>query len=164
MKRIHYLLLATMLLCCLLSEVRPAAANTSGINLARGPYLVLANEDAWKWSPDVAYDSNHDRYLVVWEVLWPSGHHSIYGRLVSASGQLSSEFVVFDDVYNSKQPAVAYDKIHDRYLVVWSYARELPGSKNCSMKKWQRCKRTISPWRPRRTISLANCGAHSRPS
>jgi hypothetical protein len=85
------------------------------------PYLHLATDDAWKWSPAVAYATLHDNYLVVWENWWPNGHHDISGRLVSASGQLGPEFAVYTSGNNSKQPAVAYDPALDSFLVVWSY-------------------------------------------
>jgi hypothetical protein len=110
-----------VLVCCLLSVVWTAASTSKEIDVWHGPYLKIAEEDNWKWSPAVAYDTNHDRYLVVWENYWPSGYHDIYGRLVNASGQMSSEFVIYSGAYNSKQPAVIFDASQDRYLVVWAY-------------------------------------------
>lgn len=122
MKRLVRWLLGLLLLIGLLGGIGLAVANSSSYNVFHSAYLVLAEDDSWKWSPAVAYSTLHDEYLVVWETWLPgSNHHLIYGRRVGARGQLYPTFVVYDDVNNSLQPAVAYDSTHDRYLVVWSY-------------------------------------------
>ena len=121
MKPITLLVVVLVLVGCLLAGGRPAAAGTASVDKSNSIYLVLATEDDWKWSPKVAYDPVHNVYLVVWENLWPNGDHDIYGRLVTASGVLSLEFVVYSGTYYSKQPDVAYDSISGRFLVVWSY-------------------------------------------
>jgi hypothetical protein len=108
-----------ILFCVLFGLLLPAAANSFGVR--RGPYLIVAAEDNWKWSPAVAYASQHDEYLVVWETWEANGHHAIYGRRVSPLGQMFSEFLIYSGQYNSLQPTVAYDVTHDRYLVVWAY-------------------------------------------
>ncbi len=122
MRILRFFLLGILLLGCLISEIKPAVAETAEINLRQSPYMILAAEDNWKWSPAVAYDPDHDAYLVVWEDVWPgTNHHNIYGRLVTAGGLMSPDFLIADDINNSLQPDVAYDNIHDRYLVVWAY-------------------------------------------
>jgi len=121
MNRLMRWVLASGLLCSLLGGAWLAAAKTSSVIVAHSVYLLLGVEDSWKWSPAVAYDPPHDEYLVVWEAILTNGHHVIYGRRVSAFGQIYAEFVVYDSTYDSKQPAVAYDSTHDRYLVVWAY-------------------------------------------
>jgi hypothetical protein len=116
---------------------QPAAANTSAPGLWSGKYLHLAEEDNWKWSPAVAYAPQHDRYLVVWENIWPgTDHHNIYGRLVGADSAVSAEFIVYNDTYNSLQPAVAYDSTHNRFLVVWSYDSQGNGTDNDIMGRF----------------------------
>ena len=118
------------IICTLLSGAWLAVGNSSSYNLSQSRYLVLADDDSWKWSPAVAYAPPHDEYLVVWETILPNNHHLINGRRVSAMGQMYPEFVVYDGTYNSLQPAVAYDSAHDRYLVVWSYDSAGDGSDN----------------------------------
>jgi hypothetical protein len=120
------LLVGVMLLVCLLTGSVSAGAQVSAQgSLYQTPYVTVAGENNRKWSPAVAYDSNHNEYLVVWETIETGGQHNIYGRRITAGGTLLGEFLVFSDtIYgrDSLQPSVAYDSAHDRYLVVWSYA------------------------------------------
>lgn len=74
-----------------------------------------------RYKPAVAYNSLHDEYLVVWHNEWLSGHHDIYARRVSATGQLLSWFSVSAGTNNRTEPAVAYNATNDEYLVVWRY-------------------------------------------
>lgn len=114
--------LGLALLVYLFAEGPPAAGSAAQINRYQSPYLQVSVKDSWKYSPGVAYAGKHDQYLVVWENLPTSGPIEIYGRRVSAAGQLLGDmFIISSGGHNSKQPAVAYDDIHDRYLVVWSY-------------------------------------------
>jgi hypothetical protein len=99
-----------------------AAASVSG-----GPYMsheITVNAvDNSKYGPSVAYNSNHNEYLVVWDAAWLSGANDIRAQRVSARGQLlGSEFVVYSNSSHlSSEPSVAYDPVNDRYLVVFSY-------------------------------------------
>ena len=128
MKRLLRPMLGLGLVCGLLCGVWLAVAKASGTNVIHSAYLVLGNDDSWKYSPSVAYSPLHDRYLVVWETWLPGEHHRIDGRLVGATGELSSKFEVYDNTNNSLQPAVAYDSTHDRFMVVWSYDYNGDGS------------------------------------
>jgi hypothetical protein len=72
----------------------------------------------------VAYNSQHDEYLVVWEER-DATTSSVRGRRVSATGWLPGNVFtvasgVMTDVYCS-DPAVAYSSAADRYLVVYDY-------------------------------------------
>ncbi len=109
-----------------------AAANVqdgrrvSGLSLlaAAAPYLshelVISELDNVKYAPDIAFNSKHNEYLVVWENNW-GAHHDIYAQRVSASGQLLSWFAVSANPPGPSQqePSVAYDPSRDRYLVTW---------------------------------------------
>lgn len=74
-----------------------------------------------QYSPDIAYNSLHNEYLVVWENLWAGGGHDIYAQRVSTDGHLLSWFSVSTSAYSKMNPSVAYDPTHDRYLVVFAY-------------------------------------------
>ena len=63
----------------------------------------------------------HNEYLVVWENSWAGGFHDVYARRVSADGRILSWFAVPSNTNKTVNPAVAYDPIHDRYLVVFGY-------------------------------------------
>jgi hypothetical protein len=69
-------------------------------------------------SPDVAWNSRRNEYLVVWV-----RDEVIYARRVGLTGQLlGSELVVNSATqFSSGDPAVAYASTSDAYLVVWVY-------------------------------------------
>jgi hypothetical protein len=96
------------------AEVSAAAATLS-------PEIVISALNNVKHLPAVAYNPNHDEYLVVWQNNWPS--RDIYAQRISSRGQLLSWFTVTTgaggDQHDRAQPSVAYDTIHDRYLVVF---------------------------------------------
>jgi len=71
--------------------------------------------------PAIAYNWQHDEYLIVWHNTWPSGLRDIYARRVSGDGQLLSWFAVSAGSNDRAQPSVAYNAINDEYLIVWMY-------------------------------------------
>lgn len=124
-------ILGVVLLVGLLVGEAPLAGLAAPASLYQSPYLVVSQDDNWKYSPAIAYASKHSVYLVVWENVWPNGHHDISGRLVAATGQLMfSEFTIYSGTNNSLQPAVTYDSTHDQFLVVWAYDAAGNGSNN----------------------------------
>lgn len=77
--------------------------------------------------PDVAYNSQHNEYLVVWDNE-DATHDSIRARRVAANGWLPGEvFTVASgsiaDTYCT-DPAVAYASVADRYLVIYEYGNK----------------------------------------
>ena len=86
-----------------------------------GDEIAISERSSEEYRPAIAYNSNHDEYLVVWENAWPGGHHDVYAQRVSSSGQLLSWFAVSSNSNSQMEPSVAYDPVHDRYLVVWLY-------------------------------------------
>ena len=100
-------------------------SSSSAAPLAAPSYLsneiVVSSGSSDEYSPDIAYNSKHNEYLVVWENLWPSGHHDVYAQRVSGEGQLLSWFAVSTSLNKQMNPSVAYDPVHDRYLVVFAY-------------------------------------------
>ena len=93
-----------------------------------GPFYIATGAVQRRY-PAVAWDSNHDRYLVVWEQKESSGT-GIRGRLVSGAGQVLGESDIaiseMPYVWYGFRPAVAYAYVSDRYLVVWK--RSVSGS------------------------------------
>jgi hypothetical protein len=73
--------------------------------------------------PDVAYNSKTNQYLVVWQhYLQAVGAYAIYGRLITAAGQLvgTSDIIIRAvSVTTPGRPAVAYSYTSNKYLVVW---------------------------------------------
>jgi hypothetical protein len=75
----------------------------------------------------IAFDSLNNRYLVVWSD-WrnaSSVDSDIYGQLLHADGSLfGKEFPIAKRRVSQKQPAVAFDPAHKRFLVVWKDRRD----------------------------------------
>ena len=105
-------------------DIRAQRVSGTGA-LAGGPFYISAGCPADRHYPDVAYNSVHDQYLVVWEQYEAASGHSIQARRVSGAGQVldTSDIAVRGPGYNlytPVTPAVAYASTSDRYLVVWS--------------------------------------------
>ena len=79
-------------------------------------------------SPAVAYNSEDDRFLVIWYGdHGTDGENEIYGRLIGSDGAaIGPQFRISDmgpnnDVdYDAVNPSVAYNPIANEFLVVWS--------------------------------------------
>ena len=104
-----------------------------------GPEIAISERVSDEYSPAIAYNSVHDQYLVVWENIWPGGHHDIYAQRISGDGRLLTWFAVASGSHKQMEPAVAYDPVYDRYLVVWTY--DTPGDSS----NWDVYGR-FSPW------------------
>jgi hypothetical protein len=90
-----------------------------------GPFYISAGCPADRRNPDVAYDSLHDQYLVVWEQEEASSGFSIQARRVSGDGQVldAADIPIRSagaNLYTPVQPAVEYAFTSDRYLVIWA--------------------------------------------
>ena len=95
--------------------------------------------------PDVAYNSQHGQYLVVWENMDGDGWISIQGRRIAGDGTVldDSDLLIsyLDEDVEAYNPAVAYSASADRYVVVWAemsvsptayhvFARKVPHTDN----------------------------------
>ena len=65
----------------------------------------------------VAYDGLNQRYLVVWDEWWGGGQ--ILGQIVNADGTLQGTHSVISGYNEGKTPTVAFDHLHQRFLVAW---------------------------------------------
>ena len=99
----------------------PAPESVAASNL--GGEIVISDLSGAEYSPAIAYNSVRNQYLVVWEIEWGGGYSDIHARRVSGDGRLLSDFSLASPPFYRSQanPAVAYDPINDRYLVVWAY-------------------------------------------
>ena len=76
-------------------------------------------------SPDLAFDSTNQRYLLVWSADEADGDFLIHGQLLTgaAGAPVSPAFTISAPGpvgTDHRQPAVAYSPEHNQYLVVWS--------------------------------------------
>jgi hypothetical protein len=108
-----------------LGVVGDAGAVPVGVNvrISRG----ASNTD--EVNPAVAYDSDSNRFLTVWEDDRKQSARGwdIYGQLVTAAGdKVGPNFRISRGTTNTdeKFPAVAYDSHNGRFLVVWQDGRK----------------------------------------
>jgi hypothetical protein len=104
-------------------DVRGQRLAADGHSLG-SPFYIAAGAGADRRQPDVAYCSQQDQYLVVWQHQEPATGYSIHARRVSGTGLVldPSDIVARAPGYNMytpADPAVAYSSTSDRYLVVW---------------------------------------------
>lgn len=135
-----------------------------------GPEITISSLNNVKYLPAVAYNPNHDEYLVVWQNNWPG--RDIYAQRVSSRGELRSWFSVASgagsDGYDRAQPSVAYDTVNDRYLVVFIHdvwgngsdwnvnGRFIPwNGPSPSLTEFPICQWTSSQWNPLVRFALA---------
>lgn len=121
-KNAFRLLLITVFLLCTAGYAQAYAIPSPSISTPElGAEIIVSEIDADQYSPDVAYNSVNNEYLVVWENLWGGGHHDIYARRIAGDGRVLSWFAVASGSYKQMNPSVAYDPVRNRYLVVWAY-------------------------------------------
>lgn len=88
---------------------------------------IASPDERWV---DVAYDFNHDEYLVVWGEDFPPAPNGIHARLLDRHG--FPKGAAFDVAppggHARRNPAVAYDGEGDRFLVVYEYDYNGDGS------------------------------------
>ncbi len=103
-------------------DIRAQRVRSDG-KLIGGPFYIAATNGERRY-PDVAYNSVHDQYFVVWEFVDSSGFHGIHGRRVSGSGQVldSNDIIIQSDssLSTPAKPAIAYASTADRYLIAWA--------------------------------------------
>jgi len=103
---------------------KSSSANTDSTNSYLNAEIQISNPaspECDRYKPAIAYNWQHDEYLIVWHNTWPGGNSDIYARRVSGDGQLLSWFAVSSGTNNRLQPSVAYNADTDEYLIVWMY-------------------------------------------
>lgn len=103
-----------------------AIAGSLAGDQAMAPIVGVTAADCDEYRPAVAYSSVHDEHLVVWGDNCPAATPParIWARRFDRYGRpLGDVFPVAptDDLRNRVDPAVTYDPLADRYLVVYGY-------------------------------------------
>ena len=103
--------------------------------------------DAHRYRPQVAFNYNHNEYLVVWHNTWADGDRYIYGRRLDLNGNpIGTPFSISCILNEQVHPFVVYNGTNDVYFVVWMY----DGSgDNTNYQIWG----SIIPW------NAASCGS-----
>jgi hypothetical protein len=98
-------------------------------NLQRGPIIDIWDDDVNNLVPDVAYNSLHDEFLVVWtNNRLDASTIDIYARRIASDGSLLSWFCVVSapGTYHYS-PSVAYSSAQDEYLIAYVYVNPNTG-------------------------------------
>jgi hypothetical protein len=142
MKIRHGLAVVTVLLVAFITSPIGRAAKTqtagaspqgaAGTILPIGNVFQIANQqNVFETRPDVAYNSIHQEYLVVWH---DDGlYATVSGQRISKNGSLiGSPFQIANEGQNidRRYPRLAYDAKSDQYLVVWLQSDSSQGT-NC---------------------------------
>jgi hypothetical protein len=86
-----------------------------------GPFIEIRVDTRDNQNAAVAFNSNHNEYLVVWDEAIHGGEYAIYGRRVSLGGKLLGPAFKIAHYTNRilLMPDVAYSSKQDKYLVVY---------------------------------------------
>lgn len=100
--------------------------STLGAEEAMTPEVVVSQADCYEYSPQAAYNSLRDEYLVVWELVCSSATpvRQVRARRLDRYGRpLATAFDVgpAGDTRDRGEPAITYDLDHDRWLVAYIY-------------------------------------------
>jgi hypothetical protein len=111
-----------------IAAAREGVWKTDGANQVAVPRLssfidIWLETNVDSFEPAVAYNSNHDEYLVVWTNIRGGGAtKDVYARRVRGDGTVLSNFTISHNAnFYNYEPAVAYSLVQDEYLVVWTY-------------------------------------------
>jgi hypothetical protein len=131
MKKTHWfklaltLVLLMPLMAVLAGGPTPSVRAGKELGAMQAPPLGLFI-DIWvdtvdNYNPAVAYNSQHNEYLVVWEND-RGATRDIYARRVAGDGTLLSQFTVVSNANKwNYLPDVGYSPAQDEYLIVYTY-------------------------------------------
>ena len=107
---------STVLVAAILAWAGVAGLSAQGVDHE----VIVSQLDNEKFLPSVAYNGEREEFLIVWHNLWP-GSRDVNAARVDRFGRVISSFNVTTGANDRAQPAVAYDPVRDRYLIVWIY-------------------------------------------
>jgi hypothetical protein len=100
-----------------------------------GSWFAISPSGGNRYNPDVAYDSQHNQYMVVWE-----DGLDVKGRVISATGGFETgEFTIaqgYVGLDSATNPHVAYASHADQYLVIWQYGGAAGSSVQAQAYNW----------------------------
>jgi len=87
--------------------------------LSPAPITSMTNDQL---RPALAYNSDDNEYLVVYEHVYSPTDHDIYARRVSSAGvPLGSDIALASSTNSQGYPSVAYNPLVHQYLVAWEH-------------------------------------------
>lgn len=125
-------LAASLTLGVLAGLIAPAIAMSVTAAPPMSDEFTISARSSEQYEIAIAYNWKHQEYLVVWQD--GVGGTGIYGQRVTALGRLvgPSPIHIAEGGLPRREPAVDYDPVNDRYLVVWMHDRTGSGGWNLS--------------------------------
>jgi hypothetical protein len=112
-----------------MGEVSPQSVADSYL-MAEQKVSIELDPDAHRYRPQVAFNYNHNEYLVVWHNTWANGQRYVYARRLDINGKpLGNVFALTNIVTNQVHPFVVYNGVNDVYFVVWMYDVSMNGTR-----------------------------------
>ena len=102
-------------------DIKARTVVRNGDQLALGSVIDVCTATDCQADANVQYDSVNNRFCVVWEdARNGETNYNVYGRLYDTNGNpVGSEKGIATATYSQCEPAVAFDPIHEQYMIVW---------------------------------------------
>ena len=102
-------------------DIYARTVQKSGSSFQLGTVKTICSESNCQADPYVQYDSENDKYMVVWEdARATTGDYDIYARLFNSNlGTSGSEKQITSDTDTQTEPYAAYDPNNEQYFIVW---------------------------------------------
>jgi len=86
-----------------------------------GPDISICNEQSIQADPNVCYNPNDNKFLVVWEdARSGTSNYDLYAKLYTTGGsQSGGEHVISDQANAQCEPWIAHDNINNNYMIVF---------------------------------------------
>jgi len=99
-------------------DIKGRTVTTTG---GTGSVIDICSANNCQADPNVQFDSVNNRFCVVWEDARNGlTNYNIYGRLYDTNGNpVGSEKTISSAANSQCEPWVAYDPIHQNYMIVW---------------------------------------------
>ncbi|HXV65382.1 MAG TPA: DUF11 domain-containing protein [Vicinamibacteria bacterium] len=101
-------------------QIRGLRLDSNGAQVPPGNILMISDGDSATVTPDVAYNSTRNVYLVVWTDA-ETGAGDVYGQFLDASGNRIgvTEFFIGGGAGDQTLPRIAYNPTDDLFMVTW---------------------------------------------
>ena len=86
-----------------------------------GNVIAISTATTYETSPAVAYNSDTNEWLVVWDSATDVHNRDIKAAILDADGNVQNEFALASGQDNQANPSVAYGSNYGEYLVVWEH-------------------------------------------
>ncbi len=129
MERKNFKICIIAILFVLTCSITPSSAKEIELDSAFSLTLALLGDKVH--NPNVAYNTQHSEYLVVYQwrnPLIPGTGRQIHGARIGIKGNYIENFIISDRTNDCASPDVAYDPVLDRYLVTWMFDKNGDGS------------------------------------